>query len=374
MGKRTLLPATALTQAVPPARTTARTSALTATLTAGLLTALPAATATAAPTAPVAPAAGSGLAGDFNGDGHTDLAAGNNSSPALNIFRGPIAHNGKAAALIGIDTIDQTGIHPDKLVAGEVNRDGRTDLLVMGMDVNNAVSPTRSVLYTGSPTGPKPGKRLAGGYAGVIADVDKDGYGDIVTGNFMETSASEPNGGTGGAVTVTYGAATGLSGRTPVRITQDTAGVPGANEKGDAFGWSLSAGDTTGDGYADIAVGVPEEWLGSKRDAGSVVVLRGSSAGLTGTGAKSFSQDTAGIPDTAESTDFFGDAVHLSDVTGDRRAELFIAARGENSGAGGVWSLRGTTAGPTATGAKSFSGTTLGGPSGVAYFGTVLGS
>lgn len=206
-------------------------------------------------------------AGDFDGDGHTDLAAYNNSTPSLNIFKGPVSRTGKAAALVGIDTTAATGIYPDKLVAGNVNGDGAADLLVMGQQESGNVYATRSVLYKGSSTGLKASSKLAGGYAGAIADVDKDGYGDIITGNFMEKSAEEPNGGPGGAVTVTYGSASGLSTRTPVRITQDTASVPGTAEKNDRFGWSVSAGDTNGDGYADVAVGASGEALGSKQSA-----------------------------------------------------------------------------------------------------------
>ncbi len=183
-------------------------------------------------------------AGDFDGDGTTDLAAANNASPGLNIFKGPISRTGKAAALTGVDTQDATGINTDKIVAGDVDGDAATDLLVMGQEETSGGGyRTRSVLYRGGTT-PKPAGKVAGGYAATIADVDKDGFGDIVTGNFMEKSADEPNGGPGGALTVTYGSATGLSTRTPVRITQDTAGVPGAAEKVDAFGWSLAAGDT----------------------------------------------------------------------------------------------------------------------------------
>jgi hypothetical protein len=312
-------------------------------------------------------------AGDFDGDGHTDLAAANNSTPALNIFRGPISRTGKAASLIGVDTLDQTTIYPDGLVAGEVNGDGKQDLLVMGQEeTSTGDHRTRSALYLGSATGPKYSKKLAGGYAGTIADVDKDGYGDIVTGNFMEKSTTEPNGGLGGAITVTYGAAGGLSTRTPVRITQDTTGVPGTGEKNDGFGWSLSSGDTNGDGYADVVIGSDSESLGSVNDAGQVTVLRGSASGLTGTGSKSYSQDTTNVPGTAEAYDYFGDAVFLTDANADGRAELTVGARGENGAEGAVWLFKSTTSGTTATGSKSFNGMTLGGPSGEAYFGNVF--
>ncbi|GAA3774710.1 FG-GAP-like repeat-containing protein [Streptomyces phyllanthi] len=311
-------------------------------------------------------------AGDFDGDGDTDLAALNGAYPMLNVFEGPFSRTGKATALVGIDSPQQTDVIPQKLVAGDVTGDGTSDLLVMGQQESTDVYRTRSVLYTGSATGLKEGSRLAGGYDGVIADVDKDGYGDIVTGNFMEKSTEEPNGGLGGAVTVTYGASGGLSSRTPVRITQATAGVPGTAEKNDAFGWSLAAGDVNGDGYADIAVGASYESIGSARRAGTVTVLRGSASGLTGSGAKSFSQNTSGVPGTAESEDHFGDAVRLTDANADGRTELAAGAMGENGGAGAVWLFRTTSNGITATGSKSFNAATLGGPSGLSYFGNVF--
>jgi hypothetical protein len=311
-------------------------------------------------------------AGDFNGDGADDLAAANNASPALTIWNGPFTRTGEVVESLSIDTQEQTGVSTDKLVAGDVTGDGTTDLLVMGAEETADGFRTRSVLYKGHPSGPVAGSKVAGGYDAVIADVNKDGYGDIVTGNFMEKSEQEPNGGLGGAITVTYGASGGLSTRTPVRITQDTTGVPGASETGDAFGWSVAAGDTNGDGYADVAVGVADEDLGSKWNAGSVVVLRGSSSGLTGSGAKSFTQDTSGVPGTAESLDYFGHSVFLTDTNKDGRADLVTGARGENDGAGSAWFLRGTSTGITATGTKTFGSTTLGGPSGLAYFGDVL--
>ncbi|WP_274559614.1 FG-GAP and VCBS repeat-containing protein [Streptomyces spiramyceticus] len=308
-------------------------------------------------------------AGDFDGDGKTDLAAANIAAPELNIFKGPISRTGAAAALVGVDTSSQTGINTDRIVAGNVTGDGATDLLVMGQQESGDGYITRSVLYKGGATGLKASGKLAGGYAAAIGDVNKDGYGDIVTGNFMEKSTDEPNGGLGGAVTVTYGSATGLSTRTPVRITQDTAGVPGAAERGDRFGWSLSAGDTNRDGYADVAVGASSESFGGKTAAGTVTVLRGSATGLTGTGSKSFSQDTTGVPGGAESHDQFGASVHLTDSNADGRAELTAGAFAENSGAGSVWLFKAGTSGITATGSTTFGSTSLGGPSGLTYFG-----
>lgn len=82
--------------------------------------------------------------------------------------------------------------------------------------------------------------------------------------------------------------------------------------------------------------------------------LRGGSAGLTGDGAQSFHQGTSGVPGANESSDMFGDAIHLADHDKDGRADLSVGAGGENSDDGAVWVLRGSTAGLTATGAVSF--------------------
>ncbi|MGX2993042.1 FG-GAP and VCBS repeat-containing protein [Streptomyces sp. JNUCC 64] len=310
-------------------------------------------------------------AGDFDGDGQDDLATLSNSVPALNVFKGPVSRSGKAAGLTGIDTDDQTGVSADRVVAGNVTGDRATDLLVMGQERSGNLYRTRSVLYKGGTTGLKPAGKVAGGYDAVIADVDKDGHGDIVTGNFMEKSAEEPNGDRGGAVTVTYGSANGLSGRT-VRITQDTAGVPGAAALNDRFGWSVSAGDTNKDGYADIAVGATGETTGSRKATGSVTVLRGSAQGLTGTGAKTYTQDTAGVPGASEAWDQFGAAVRLTDGDGDGRAELVVGAFAENDGAGAVWVFPATRSGLTTTGTTSFGASSVGAPTGLSYFGEYL--
>ncbi|WP_435279904.1 hypothetical protein [Streptomyces sp. 1222.5] len=124
-----------------------------------------------------------------------------------------------------------------------------------------------------------------------------------------------------------------------------------------------------GDGYVDLAVGVPLEAIGSRQAAGAVVLLKGSAHGLSGTGAQALSQDSAGVPGVAEANDRFGSAVRLLDITGDRRAELAISAPQEN-GSGAVWSLRGTaTNGLTATGSVAVDPTAFGAPTAEALLG-----
>ncbi|MGW4391704.1 hypothetical protein [Streptomyces sp. NPDC004685] len=100
--------------------------------------------------------------------------------------------------------------------------------------------------------------------------------------------------------------------------------------------------------------------IGSADTAGNVWVLRGGASGLTGTSAESFNQGTAGVPGAHESSDLFGDAVHLADHNKDGRADLSVCAGGENSDDGAVWVLRGSTGGVTATGAVSFGASSVG--------------
>ena len=64
--------------------------------------------------------------------------------------------------------------------------------------------------------------------------------------------------------------------------SQNATGVPGISEAGDAFGSALAAGDFNGDGYSDLAVGIPGDDV-DFTDSGAVIVIYGSRNGLTAT-------------------------------------------------------------------------------------------
>ena len=64
--------------------------------------------------------------------------------------------------------------------------------------------------------------------------------------------------------------------------SQNSPGIGGVTQAGEGFGSSLAAGDFNGDGFGDLAVGVPSESEVSPF-AGAVNVLYGSAAGLTST-------------------------------------------------------------------------------------------
>ena len=105
-----------------------------------------------------------------------------------------------------------------------------------------------------------------------------------------------------GAVNVLYGSPAGLTGTGGQLFTQ----VGGSVEPDDEFGFALAAGDFNGDTFADLAAGAPFEDVGATADAGAVSVLPWSAAGLTAVGGKLFTQETPGVPGTAQELDFFG--------------------------------------------------------------------
>ncbi|GGV53191.1 hypothetical protein GCM10010277_50660 [Streptomyces longisporoflavus] len=313
-------------------------------------------------------------AGDFNGDGKTDLVA--NSWRTLQVNYGPFTRDGKPASTSSVENGDDG---PQNLMVGDVTGDGADDL-VTGHAMEEMQHSSR--LWKGGKDGlsttSTPTKRFTTN--GVIADVDKDGYGDLVAREVNEVSEDQVA--DAGAIRVIYGSKTGFSTRT-AKIDQDTAGVPGAGEegelngpnKGDQFGYSVTAGDVTGDGYADIVVGVPGEDLDNVEDAGAVVLLKGGANGLTGTGSQAFNQTTANVPGVSEKDDYFGESVQLTDVNKDGLADLTVGVPQEdgttvNSGAG--WLFRGAKTGLTTTGITSFSPSSLGTPEAGARFGADL--
>lgn len=92
--------------------------------------------------------------------------------------------------------------------------------------------------------------------------------------------------------------------------------------------------DFDGDGYADLAVGVPGEDLGSravKRDAGSVQVLYGSSRGPTARD-QLWTQDSRGIKGAAERGDMFGEVLASGDFDADGYADLAVGVPSEGVG------------------------------------------
>jgi hypothetical protein len=183
------------------------------------------------------------------------------------------------------------------------------------------------------------------------ADFNGDGADDLAVGVPLENVGSVA---AAGAVNVLYGSPAGLSGTGSQLFTQNTQGVGSSAEEGDLFGWTLATGDFNGDTFADLAVGVPGESVGSVAAAGAVNVLFGSPAGLSGTGSQLFTQ----FGSNPEFDDEFGLALAAGDFNTDTFADLAVGAPFENVGsiadAGAVSVLPGSATGPTTTNAQLF--------------------
>jgi hypothetical protein len=94
--------------------------------------------------------------------------------------------------------------------------------------------------------------------------------------------------------------------------------------------------DFNGDGYSDVAIAAPEATVDGKTKAGYVAVLYGSSSGLKTSSKQVISQNTAGVPDSAESSDLFGSAVSTADLDQDGYDDLIVGVTGEDSVEGGA--------------------------------------
>jgi hypothetical protein len=176
------------------------------------------------------------------------------------------------------------------------------------------------------------------GTAVATADFNKDGYLDIVVGSPTDKTGTNRDVASG-TVTLFMGSANGPS--AGVLVAQTALGS--SDEAGDQWGASLATGDFNKDGYADLAIGVPGEQIGTIK-SGSIGVLYGSSTGLiNGTGISQ-----AGLGQTNVAGDLFGSALTAGDFNGDGYADLAIGAPGKSISSvksGQVFVLKGSSTG-----------------------------
>lgn len=130
------------------------------------------------------------------------------------------------------------------------------------------------------------------------------------------------------------------------------AGIPGAPDNNDFFGNAMAAGDFNGDGFLDLAVGVPGDNNGQAR--GAVNVIYGRTGGLTGQGAQEWIQGENGLDGNDERDDLFGSALAAGDFNNDGYDDLAVGVPGEDGGRGIVAIIYGSASGLNSAGNQVF--------------------
>lgn len=138
------------------------------------------------------------------------------------------------------------------------------------------------------------------------------------------------------ALAVSSAYSNGLTGANSQLWHQDVQNGPsetidGVAAAGDRFGLALAAGDFNNNGYADLAIGVPNDDEGGALNGGAVHVVNGGPPGLVIAGNSMLFQDFA--PGLAvEEDDHFGVVLAVGDFNNDGFADLVSGAPEEDIG------------------------------------------
>jgi hypothetical protein len=262
--------------------------------------------------------------GDFDEDGDDDLVVGvpyedigaTVDAGYVTVFNGSlstlsesVAFDDTCAATGGVEANDHFGI---SLAAGDFGGDGDDDLAVgkPNEDITThgdagelnvhygspgGVFPTGGNFWnqstSGVPGGPERGDIMA--WSLVSANFNGDAYQDLAIGCPGEDISPGID---QGFVIVLYGALGTLSGTGADSLTDSTCN--GGLEDYDQFGYDVSAGDVNGSGSFDLFISIPFEDVGAITNAGAVNVRYA----VTGTNRRNWSQDSAGVPNSAKRT------------------------------------------------------------------------
>jgi Domain of unknown function (DUF1929)/FG-GAP repeat len=231
-----------------------------------------------------------GASSDFNGDGFSDAVV---ADPYAD--PGGVSDAGQITVMYG---------NGGTIGGGSVNT------LVQGSDnVGNTAS-----------AGDRFGSTVA------AADLDNDGYTDLLVGTPYEDISGQAD---SGLAQVIWGSSSGLGkGKASTQLTQDSFGR--TVTAGDQLGNAIDASNELGADLPMVAVGVPGGNVSGQNDAGWVGFL---TAGLND--PRAVDQNSAGIPGAAEAGDRFGEAITLGLIAGtSTRVDAAVGTPGEDLGSG----------------------------------------
>ena len=171
------------------------------------------------------------------------------------------------------------------------------------------------------------------GQALAAGDFDDDGFEDLAVGVPGEDLPDTADG-RAGLVQVLFGSAVGLTVSGDLALSQYD--FPLGQESGDSddrFGQALAAGDFDGDGFDDLAIGVPFENVGAVVDAGAFHVAYGGSSGFVAAEGQTFHSNLpASMPDSPNTGDDLGGALATGDFDGNGIDDLAVGMSGEGLG------------------------------------------
>lgn len=265
-------------------------------------------------------------AGDVNGDGYADVIAGcwkcsngeANEGRAF-VYLGSAGGLATSPAWTAESNVAGAQFGFSVAAAGDVNRDGYGDVIVGCPACGTGGT---AMIYHGSGSGlaSSPNRTLSSSVSGAAFgsavasadDVNGDHFADVIVGapHYANGEADE------GAAYVHPGSVTGVSATAIFSMESGNANARMGNSVG-------SAGDTDGDGYADVIIGLPG-FTSDTALEGRVYVFYGSATGPTGP------------PWVAEGdnlgSDFGASVSGAGDVNGDGFGDMIIGAPGFQSG------------------------------------------
>jgi hypothetical protein len=281
-------------------------------------------------------------AGDVNGDGYADIVVGayqymSNTGRAYLFFGSatglaltPSAFFDSPVGANGQFGFSVTG-------GGDLNGDGFADVVISARYASTGVG--RAFAYYGGASGPATTPSVTfnapdladswfGSSVAIVGDLDGDGVVDLGIGAYHLNTFN-------GRAYVYSGSATAFS-PTPTH-TLDPPELAGG------FGWSITGGDVTNDGFSDIVVGA----ITANGAAGRAHVYAGALGGLAS--APTVTLDGPG----GANGNFASSMAFAGDVNGDQRGDLVVGEPGSFSMAGRAYEYSSTASGlpmtPTVT-------------------------